>query len=1420
MTKQEILAQAEPELTKNALEIAKKRYLKCDLNGSPVETPKEMFYRVAEYMAQAEDMYPTKKDKAEITSEFFKMMAELRFVPGGRILFAADKDTFNQLHSCYVLPIDDSMDSIFQCLKEASIVHQWNGGTGFNFSKIRPKGDVVRNVPGTAFGPIRVIEIFSESLGRIRQGAKRSGANMGILNIDHPDVREFIHMKDSGDKIFNFNVSVGVTDKFMEAVKKDGWHEFKNPKNGEITGKIRARELFDEICENAWRCADPGMIFLDALEEKNPTPQVHSPQDATNPCGEQPLLPYESCNLGSVVLSNHVKDGKIDWDLLRRTVRCAVHMMDNNIDVNNYPLEKIEQMVRFGNRRIGLGVMGLGRLFYKIGVPYNSDGAVRLTEQIAKFITDVGHERSEELAQERGVFPNWAKSKHAESGHRIRNATVTTIAPTGTISMLASTSSGVEPVFSLVTIRRTFFEDSKDMKGASHTQVWADPIFEEELKRRNLYSKELLDRIAEEGSIQHLDEIPEEMKEIFTTTHDIDYAWHVKIQAAAQKYTDNAVSKTINMRHECTIDDVKEAYTMAYESRCLGITVYRDGSKGMQVLNTAKSVKMTNGQSMSPIEISRSEVHEPIRMVVQPAAEITKLPEILPFDREFSENALSLMKRGYLQGKEGGALETHEEMFGRVAKALADIETNYSATHEQVNKWSEQFKEIMLRKEFVPAGRTLTSAGAKTATVANCIVLPIEDSMESIFKTLKDAALLQRQGAGIGFNFSNLRPKGSVIKKHPGKLATGPVSFLKLYNAAFGIVWEADQRRGAYMAMLDVDHPDIEEFVECKVKEGEIVNFNISVCVRDKFMQAVENNADHELIDPITGTVVKTIPARGLFDKLVRHAWANGEPGIAFIDRINETNPVPGLGPIKSSNPCGEQFLHPYDVCNLGSLNLEAFATDDGRIDYERLRYVTRIAIRMLDNVIDDSNFAVPEINKMFRGNRRVGLGIMGFGYMLYRLRLGYNTEEGQKMAEKVMKTINDEAHRTSRELAEEKGVFPNWDKSIYVKDKIKMRNAALTTIAPTGKISMMFDTTSGVEPEFALVYTKKAMDGQEFLYTNQYLEHDLKQLGIYSLELMERISKRGSLQGIDEIPAELKKIYVVSGDISAEDHIRMLAAFQKYVDNSISKTINFPNDAVEDDVRRGYLLAWKIGCKACTVYRDGSRQMQVLNVGDGKENSKVQALTPKSAPPGWHPSPKPRPEVVPGATYNIKTGYGTMFVTVNHDRDGNPFEVFATIGKAGGFFAAKSEAICRLISLAFRSGIPVETVVDQLKGIRGPMPIWTKHGQILSIPDAIANVLETHMIKSQAQLQLGFREGEAEQEPKEGKTKEPKLLVESEIEAMKDLQMPKAPAQVFVKQFSLANAGVAPQCPDCNSVLVFAEGCLSCHGCGYSKCG
>ncbi len=731
-----------------------------------------------------------------------------------------------------------------------------------------------------------------------------------------------------------------------------------------------------------------------------------------------------------------------------------------------------------------------------------------------------------------------------------------------------------------------------------------------------------------------------------------------------------------------------------------------------------------------------------------------------------SDNARRVLRRRYLKkDSRGKVTETPDQMFQRVARHIAKAEKKFGGDENRIKEVQELFYQIMTEFKFLPNSPTLMNAGRRLGQLAACFVLPVEDSMEGIFGALRNAALIHKSGGGTGFAFSRLRPKNSTVGT-TGGVASGPVSFMKIFNTATEQVKQGGTRRGANMAILKVDHPDIMEFIHSKRKNRELNNFNISVGVTDAFMQAAAAGEEYVLVDPRDQTSVGQLNAREIYDTLVKQAWKNGDPGIIFLDRINRDNPTPALGEIESTNPCGEQPLLPLEACNLGSINLAKFVLENGdgpMVDYEALKDIVDLSVRFLDNTIEMSKYPLPEITAMVQGNRKIGLGIMGFADMLFQLNIAYNSEAALETAESVMRFIQETAHDASRNLAEERGPFENYDKSIFKDQGIKYRNATTTTIAPTGTLSIISGCSSGIEPLFALSFVRNVMDNDKLLEVNPFFEKVARERGFYSLELMDKIARKGSLHDILEIPEDVRKVFVTAHDVSPEWHVRMQAAFQKYTDNAVSKTVNLPQDATVEDVRKVYDLAYELGCKGVTIYRDGSKENQVLSYTRKDEKVDSQFMT----------AVKERPETLGGYTTKIKTGYGYLYVTVT-EFEGQPFEVFATIGKSGRSTTAKTEAIGRLVSLALRSGVKVDKIVNQLKGIGGEYPIFQDGGLVLSIPDAIARVLEKHYM-------TGVNA------PKNHKT-----------------------------EYSL----MGEKCPECGQTVSFEEGCMMCHFCGFNKCG
>ncbi|MDD4983765.1 MAG: adenosylcobalamin-dependent ribonucleoside-diphosphate reductase [Candidatus ainarchaeum sp.] len=584
---------------------------------------------------------------------------------------------------------------------------------------------------------------------------------------------------------------------------------------------------------------------------------------------------------------------------------------------------------------------------------------------------------------------------------------------------------------------------------------------------------------------------------------------------------------------------------------------------------------------------------------------------------KLSLNAIKVLEgRCLLKDNSGKIIETPEMMFRRVANNIASAEANYAEDRkkgkELTKDYADEYFDLMTSLKFLPNSPALMNAGAALQQLTACFVLPIDDSMTGIFDSLKNAALIHQSGGGTGFSFSRLRPKGDAVKSTQG-VASGPVSFMKVFDAATEVIKQGGKRRGANMGVLRVDHPDIIEFITCKQQEGNIANFNISVAITDEFMDALDTNSEYDLVNPRTGDVVKKSSAKSVFDLIVTMAWNNGEPGVIFIDEVNRGNKVPNMGTIESTNPCGEQPLLPYESCNLGSINLAAFV-EDGKIQWDELKKVAELGVRFLDDLIDMNRFPTETIDLMSKSSRKIGLGVMGLADVFYLLKIPYNSDEALYLADKIMKFIEDAAIEYSSKLGQERGSFPAFKGSLWERQSYPcMRNAAITTVAPTGTLSMIADVSSGIEPFFSLVYTKTVLSGQDFVYVNKYLEEELRKKGLYNDAIIYKIKDAGSLQDIEEIPEDLKRVFVVSSDIAPEWHIRMQAVFQKRVHSAVSKTINMQNNATIEDVSKAYKLAYDLKCKGLTIYRDGSRQVQVLTKGDKSQNQ--EKITAKDNP-------------------------------------------------------------------------------------------------------------------------------------------------------------------------------------------------------------
>lgn len=833
---------------------------------------------------------------------------------------------------------------------------------------------------------------------------------------------------------------------------------------------------------------------------------------------------------------------------------------------------------------------------------------------------------------------------------------------------------------------------------------------------------------------------------------------------------------------------------------------------------------------------------------------------------DLSPNAVTVLEKRYLLKDDAGQpAERPEDLFWRVATTIAAPDAEYGASSGAVHALAEAFYDVMAKRLFMPNSPTLMNAGRPLGQLSACFVLPVDDTLANgksgIYDTLRAMALVHQSGGGTGFSFSRLRPRNDIVRSTMG-VASGPISFMSLYDASTDVVKQGGTRRGANMGILRVDHPDILDFIACKDDTTKITNFNISVGVTDAFMAALAAGGSYELVDPRTRRVTGALDAREVWQRIIHGAWKTGEPGVFFIDRANHYNPVPHLGSYEATNPCGEQPLLPYDVCNLGSINLGLFVRD-GAVDWDHLRQVVHLTTHFLENVIDANHYPLPEITALAQRIRRIGLGVMGLADLFIRLGIPYDSDEAVALGREVQRFVDEEAKNESERLATIRGTFPEWERSIWGPDATcardaagerirpmrKLRNCNVTTVAPTGTISIIAGCSSGIEPLFAVAFMRNQA-GVLMPDVNEDFVAIARREGWHSDELMRRIAETGHIAH-PEVPAKWQRVFITANHIAPEWHIRMQAAFQEFNDSAISKTCNFANEATEADVEQIYRMAYELGCKGVTVYRDGSRDFQVLSTGStakkvaeeatkaGRAEARAdldvlqqavaaaetvedargaaadladelavaqaeiarlrQAVHELESENLQRRQKRSRPELLRGSTRRLTTPLGDLYVTITEDDKGQPFEIFMSLGKVGGALMADVEAMARLVSLALRSGIPMKEVYRQLRGISSDRAIGLGPNKVLSVPDAVGIALERYLADRQG-VQQDLLATTAEQ----------------------PIPTPVVPVVQEGQQMMLGGMAetLAGACPDCGSQLEFAEGCMKCHVCGFSECG
>ena len=1182
----------DPKLTENALRVLEKRYLKRDDKNRVIESPKELFVRVAWNLAQADRYYGAdEKQVVESARRFYRLIANLDFLPNSPTLMNAGLD-LQQLSACFVLPVDDSLAGIFESLKQQALIHQSGGGTGFSFSRLRPKGDFVKSTMGVASGPVSFMKIFDEATQQVKQGGKRRGANMGILRVDHPDILEFITCKDKTSEITNFNISVAVTDAFMEAVRAGTTYDVVNPRNKQVVKQLDAREVFDKIAHQAWKNGEPGLFFVDETNRRQPTPNVGM-MEATNPC--------------------------VTGDTLVATER---------------------------------GLLPIAELAEK----YPNGGISLVTDRRVP---------AEVVTESNGML--LASGDEAERGTRLG-------------PMVAAWRTGVKPVWRIAT------ESGFELTATADHKV---------LTRRGwvpagelVPGDHVLIQSGEGG-------FPEDREFPFTPTN-------IYIGR-------NGKTTELNLPAEW--------------SRELGLVLGWLVGDGW----------LRSGDRNCRVGFTFSKGDAPMFATLRPVLNGWYGRKIRGVRRSNGVYHLSYHSRFFVEFFEKLGVKPVDGAEKEVPRSL------FAAPREAVVGF--------LQALFTADGTVRDHRGRNSSGVA---------------LTSKSRKLLQ----GVQLLLLNLGIRSRILDR-----SRAPRKALSRYVTKDGedrtygsdgvlyelfIFGESRQRFEHAVGFLDGKHAQLSHVRYPRSYETRF---------EDK-LAGKELLGDREVFD-LTEASSHSMICNGI---VVRQ--------------------------------CGEQPLLPYESCNLGSINLEKHMVrgKSGRweVDWKKLEATIRTTVHMLDNVIDMNAYPVKEIEEMTKATRKIGLGVMGFARMLFMLEVPYDSPEGVEAGRKVMKFIQETAYDESGKLALARGTYPAWEGSRHWEKGIKMRNSYVTTVAPTGTLSMIADTSGGCEPEFSLIWYKRVMEGEELPYFLEYFEEVAKREGFWRGDLVQRIlENHGSPRGLSDVPEKWQRVFAIAHDVAPEWHVRMQAAFQDYCDAAVSKTINLAREATVDDVKQAYLLAFDLHCKGITVYRDGSREDQVLNIGvaDAEKAKELKVAVPTEAAIALRP--RARPDVITGRTQKILTGYGALYVTVNED-DKGLFEVFAQIGRGGGYTASFTEGIARLVSLCLRSGVPVDEIIDQLEGIRSPR-IAVDHGErVYSVPDAIARAMKRHIGMQKTGVQ-----------PPVETFDELGGSVETDVELEKESR----DVEEMLKK------GLNPECPECGKQLTYEEGCVKCLSCGYSEC-
>jgi ribonucleoside-diphosphate reductase alpha chain len=1223
-----VAREPDPKLSENALRVLQKRYLKKDEKGKVVETPRELFARVAWNLSQAERNYGANEIQVEETARgFFRIMSSLEFLPNSPTLMNAGLE-LQLLSACFVLPVDDSLVGIFDALKQQALIHQGGGGTGFAFSRLRPKGDFVKSTMGVASGPVSFMKIFDAATQTVKQG--------GCISVDSL-LRTSEGLKPLG-RLLN------------------------SPPLGENFTRDR---VFD------------GTGYSHAL-----VAQDNGPAEIYSIETEIGLRIGATYNHALAVVD---ATGEIVW-------REAQDLREGDWLV----------IVKGGH-------LGLDRSLPPLGPQHPNATRIRVPSHV-----------NAELSELLGLY--MADGCTSSGGRFIITVGTVDIEVMERIRILMDTIFGLAP------------NQITEGEGGGYVDI--------QFQSRDLVR--WMERLRWVKGSSPNAFIP---TEVMTGSADTARAFlRGLFEGDGHLHSGSGYPSFSTTSERLAIEAQQLLLSLGVVAR-RGTIRNRRAALGHLTVHTLSIVDEDSVRNFSA-EIGFVSDRKQERLELAPRPKVNT-SDVIP-------NQASVLRSSYsFVGRGSGPGRSRRGANRRLYRAL-------------MHYISEEYPRALPRKRLLSLMKRFPEIGANEHL---------------------------RQMADV----SRVYTRVTAIR--PDRAATadlevpGPASFV-----ANGILVH-NKRRGANMGILRVDHPDILEFISCKDRTNEITNFNISVAITDKFMEAVRIGTPYDLVNPRDQRVVGQLDAREVLDKIAFQAWKNGEPGLFFIDENNRRQPTPNVADMEATNPCGEQPLLPYESCNLGSIDLARHmkrnATGRWDVDWKKLEGTIRATVRLLDDVIDMNAYPVKQIEEMTIATRKIGLGVMGFARMLFMLEVPYDSKEGVEWGRKVMRFIQETGYNESAKLAEERGVYPAWEGSRHQEKGLRLRNSYVTTVAPTGTLSMIADTSGGCEPEFSLIWYKRVMEGEELPYFLDYFEEVAKREGFWREELVQKIlDNHGSPRGLTDVPEKWQRVFATAHDVSSEWHVRMQAAFQDWCDAAVSKTINMPREATVEDVKKAYLLAFDLKCKGITVYRDGSREDQVLNIGvSGAEKPQAVHVEVPAEPAVLRP--RPRPDVITGRTQKILTGYGALYVTVNEDEKGL-FEVFAQIGRGGGYTASFTEGIARLASLCLRSGVPVDEIIDQLEGIRSPR-IAVDHGErVFSIPDAIAKAIKRHIGMQKTGVQ-----------PPVETFDELGGAVETDVELEKESR----------DAAELLRKGLNPECPECGKSLVFEEGCVKCHACGYSEC-